>query len=77
MDDTRERFESLDREINFLNKNNFKLNKELIQKPYVYIDKIKAELDKEQKSIVDIIKSNNEKYINKIGNVELKVNQVL
>ena len=55
----------------------FRLNKELVQKPYVYIDKVRDALDREQKEIGAIIKSNNEKYVTKIGSLEQKLSKVL
>ena len=55
----------------------FRLNRELVAKPYQYIDKVKEALDKEQKEIVNIVKNNNDKYITKIGQMDQKVNKVL
>jgi hemerythrin-like domain-containing protein len=43
----RERVDDIDREINRLQRIDFRLNKELVQKPYQYIDKIRDALDKE------------------------------
>lgn len=45
-----------------------------MQKPYTYIDKLKAEIDKEQQNIVKIVKDNNDKYLTKIGQIDHKVN---
>jgi len=53
------------------------LNRELVSKPYTYIDKIRDALDKEQKEIVTTIKANNEKYVNKIGQCDHKISKVL
>ena len=53
------------------------MNRELVSKPYTYIDKIRDALDKEQKEIVTTIKTNNEKYINKIGQCDHKISKVL
>jgi len=46
------------------------MSKELVQKPYIYIDKLKANIDKEQKEIVSVVKTNNEKYIAKISQID-------
>jgi hypothetical protein len=42
-----EKLDNHDSEINRLKRIDFRLNKELVQKPYAYIDKVKQELDKE------------------------------
>lgn len=62
-----EKLENHDSEIDRLKRIDFRLNKELVSKPYLYIDKVKQELDKEQKEIINIIKNNNDKYISKIS----------
>lgn len=49
----------------------------MVSKPYQYIDKVKEALDKEQREIVNIIKTNNDRYITKIGHMDQKVNKVL
>ena len=72
-----EKLENHDSEIDRLKRIDFRLNKELVSKPYLYIDKVKQELDKEQKEIINIIKNNNDKYIQKIGQMDQKVNKVL
>lgn len=69
--------EDLDREVARLQRVDFRLNRELVAKPYQYIDKVKEALDKEQREIVNIVKSNNDKYISKIGQMDQKVNKVL
>ena len=51
------------------------MNKELVSKPYTYIDEVKATLVKEQTSIVDTIKKNNEKYMSKIKTIEVVANK--
>lgn len=53
------------------------MNKELVSKPYHYIDGVKDALDKEQREIVKIVKGNNDKYIQKIQQMDQKVNSVL
>lgn len=73
----RERLDDTEREVNRLQRIDFRLNKELVQKPYAYIDKIRDALDKEQKEIVNIVKNNNDKYITKITQMDHKVNKVL
>ena len=62
-----EKLENHDSEIDRLKRIDFRFNKELVSKPYLYIDKVKQELDKEQKEIINIIKNNNDKYISKIS----------
>lgn len=54
-----------------------RLNKEQVQKPYDYINKVKDNLDKEQKEIVNIINKNNEKYVSKMGQLDHKIGKVL
>lgn len=53
------------------------MNKELVQKPYAYIDKLKENIMKEQKDIQKMIKENNDKYITKISHMDHKVTKVL
>ena len=67
----------IENEVKRLGRIDFRLNNELTQKPYLYIDKVKEALDKEQKEIVKIIKSNNEKYVTKISHIDNKVSRVL
>lgn len=43
----RERLEDIDLEVEKLQRIDFRLNKELVQKPYLYIDKVRDALDKE------------------------------
>ena len=43
----RERLEDIDQEVEKLQRIDFRLNKELVQKPYLYIDKVRDALDKE------------------------------
>lgn len=73
----RERLDDLDREVERLQRVDFRLNEKLVKAPYLYIDKVKEELNKENKDIVAIVKANNDKYISKIGNMDQKVNKVL
>lgn len=72
-----ERLDKHDTDIHRLMRIDFKLNKELVQKPYIYIDNVKDNLAKEISTIVKTIKGNNEKYLTKIGHVDQRVNEVL
>ena len=56
-----------DNEIERLLRVDFRLSKELVSKPYAYIDKVKEELAEEARQIVEITKKNNEKYIARIS----------
>ena len=56
-----------EREIERLQRIDHRLNKELVSKPFKYIDKVRDTIDREQKNIVDIIKNNNERYLTKIS----------
>ena len=65
-----EQLEDLDQEVNRLQRIDIRLNKELVEKPYLYIDKIKKELIKEQNEIVKLVKGNNKLFTTKISQVE-------
>ena len=67
----------MEREVERLQRIDIRLNKELVQKPYAYIDKVRDNLAKENKNIVDIVKANNEKYVKKIGQTDQKISAVL
>ena len=69
--------DNVDREVERLGRIDFRLNKELVQKPLTFMNKVKEELMKEQSAIQKIITSNNERYISKIVNLEHRVNKVL
>lgn len=71
-----QRLDKHDTEIERLLRVDFRLNKELVQKPYDYINKVKEELSSEQRSIVKIIKVNNDKYLTKIGSIDTRLNEV-
>lgn len=60
-----ERLSQIDGDLTRLNRIDTKMNKELVQKPYQYIDRLKDSLMLEQKQIVEIVKGNNQKYISK------------
>lgn len=64
-------------EIDRLQRIDFRLSKELVSKPYAFIEKVKEELANEQKKIVDIVKANNDKYITRIVQIDQKVSRVL
>lgn len=67
----------MDEQVAKLLRVDFRLNKELVQKPYAYIDKLKENIMKEQKDIAKIIKDNNDKYITKMSHMDHKVSKVL
>ena len=69
--------EKMGSEIDRLGRLDMRMNKEMVAKPYSYIDQVKKNIDKEQRDIVEIIKGNNEKYVTKIANMDHKVNKVL
>lgn len=52
----REELDKLEIDIIRLSRIDTKMNKELVQKPYAYINEVRNALDKEQKAIVTIIK---------------------
>jgi hypothetical protein len=64
-------------QVNRLQRLDHRLNKELVNKPYAYIDKVKDNLDQEQKAIREIISKNNQKYLQKIGNLDVKANEIM
>lgn len=72
-----DRLSEMEKEIERLRRIDTRLNKELVSKPYAYIDKVKAELAKEQLEMQKIILKNNDKYVNKMVNTENKVSRVL
>ena len=72
-----QRLEDIDREVERLQKLDHRMRKELVQQPYIYADRIKAELEKEQKEIVNIVKNNNDKYVTKIAHMDHKVSKIL
>lgn len=67
----------LERETQRLQRVDFKLNNELVRKPYAYIDKVKEQLINEQNEMRRIVQANNDKYMSKIGNTDIKVSRVL
>ena len=54
-----------------------KMNKELVSKPYAAIKALKEELVKEQNEIVSIVKKNNDKYMAKIKELDVAINEIL
>ena len=72
-----QRLEKMDDQVAKLLRVDFRLNKELVQKPYAYIDKLKENIMKEQKDIAKVIKDNNDKYITKMSHMDHKVTKVL
>ena len=66
-----------DAEIKRLMRIDWKLNKELVQKPYAYINELKENLSAEIGAIGKTIKVNNQKYLTKIGQMDLHINDVL
>ena len=73
----RDQISYIERDLHRLQRIDIKLNRELVQKPYNYINEVRDALDKEQKAIVNIVKTNNDKYVTKIGQMDHKVNKVL
>lgn len=71
------KIDGLQTEVDRLKRIDFRLNKELVSKPYAYIDKVKEQLMKENSEMQKIIKANNDKYLSKMVNTEHKVNRVL
>ena len=71
------KLENQDAEIARLQQIDFRLNDTLVSKPYKYIDKYRKEIEAEQNAIHKIIRSNNDKYITKISQIDQKVNKVL
>jgi hemerythrin-like domain-containing protein len=59
-------------EVTRLNRLDHRLNKEMVSKPYEYIDKVKQTIDKEQKALRDIIEKNHHKFLEKIMNIDIK-----
>mmetsp|Transcript_11573 Transcript_11573/g.17482 ORF Transcript_11573/g.17482 Transcript_11573/m.17482 type:complete len:134 (+) Transcript_11573:773-1174(+) len=60
------RLADIEREIIRLQRIDFRLNKDLVSKPYGYIDRLRENLEKEQIEIVKSVKANNDKYVTKI-----------
>lgn len=72
----KERIEEIGDDLDRLMKLDTRINRDLIKKPYEYIDKVKDALVKEQKEIVSIVKGNNEKYMQKFAGIETKVDSM-
>lgn len=64
-------------EITRLNRIDVRMNKELVQKPYLYIDRVKKELSDEQVEIVKTAKKNNDKFITRVIQIDKKVDDNL
>ena len=71
------KMEAFTKDMEKLNKLDFRIKTEYISKPYQYIDKVKKEIAKENTDIQKIIKSNNDKYMHRISVTEHKVHRVL
>lgn len=54
-----------------------KLNKELVVKPYNYIDRVKETFEKDWAETKRRLTENNEKYMGKFVNLESNVNKLL
>jgi hemerythrin-like domain-containing protein len=72
-----DRIEQMSQEIERLQRLDMRMNQEMVKKPYKYIDKVKAAIDKEQKEIVSIVSKNNDKYVAKMGQLDHKISKVL
>ena len=73
----RERLDDLAHDVDRLLKLDTRLNRDLIKRPYEYIDKIKDNLMKENHEIVKVVKSNNERFVQKVATIETKVDQAI
>lgn len=58
-----DKMDAIENDVKMLKRIDIRMNKELVSKPYLYIDGVKDALDKEQREIVKIVKANNDKYI--------------
>lgn len=72
-----ERLDNHEKDIKRLLRIDFRLNKELVQKPYTYIDNVKDNIVKEIFTIAKTVKTNNEKYLTKIGSLDSKISEVV
>ena len=54
-----------------------RLNKELVVKPYNYIDRVKEEFQKEWVETKKKLQDNNDKYMGKFVNLEANVNRLI
>ena len=72
-----DRLDNHEKDIKRLLRIDFRLNKELVQKPYAYIDNVKDNLVKEIYTIAKTVKTNNEKYLTKIGSLDSKISEVV
>lgn len=67
----------MEKDIDRLQRIDTKLNKELVVKPYNYIDKIKENFEKEWAETKKKLTENNEKYMGKFINLESNVGRLL
>jgi hypothetical protein len=67
----------MEKEIDKLQRIDIKLNKELVVKPYNYIDRIKEQFEKEWGETKKKLTSNNEKYMGKFVALESNVNRLI
>jgi hemerythrin-like domain-containing protein len=72
-----DQIQEMEDEVSRLQRLDHRLNKTLVQKPYAYIDKIKEEINKEQKAIREIIMKNNDRMLQKIIITETKAEDLL
>ena len=67
----------MEKEVGRLQRIDWRLNKDLVVKPYNYIDKMKEHIDKEWEEAKTKMKEFNEKFMSRLVTVETNTNQVL
>ncbi|CDW80614.1 UNKNOWN [Stylonychia lemnae] len=72
-----EQINQISKDIQRLERIDVKLNKELVQKPFQYIDKVKADFEKDWAETKKKFSDNNEKYMGKFVNLENNVSKLL
>lgn len=77
IDKARDQLTKIDKEIERLQRIDVKLNKELVVKPYNYINKVKETFEKDWAETKKRLTENNEKYMGKFITLETNVNKLL
>ena len=67
----------MEKDIERLQRIDVKINKELVVKPYNYIDKVKEQFQKDWDETKKRLKENNEKYMGKFVTLESNVNRLI
>ena len=75
--DLKAEIERIKTDLERLQRIDIKLNKELVQKPFNYMDRMKEGLEKEWVEAKKKLTDNNEKYMGKFVALETSVNKVL